>query len=193
MVAEKNHGLPTQVQGRKRSYGTLSALSWNSHSCVTQVCVQRTCFADGFMVGAGGEEVVREARMEKQYWSQNEVKFMRIMRPCPNGVIASWGLDTTFTKIRYSRNAEELDRWRKCFDIKTRHLIRAWWRTQCSALSVLCSVVLTSDVRALQLHSSIFMWHMHSQPFTQDVFIALSTTSEFPNLAISATWDHLSL
>ena len=60
MVAEKNHGLPTQVQGRKRSYGTLSALSWNSHSCVTQVCVQRTCFADGFMVGAGGEEVVRE-------------------------------------------------------------------------------------------------------------------------------------
>ena len=27
-----------------------------------------------------------------------------------------WGLDTTFTKIGYSRNAEDLDHWRKCFE-----------------------------------------------------------------------------
>lgn len=48
--------------------------------------------------------------------------------------------------------------------IKTCHIIRAWWRTQCSPLSVLCSVALTLDVRALRLHKSIFTWHRHTQP-----------------------------
>ena len=100
MVAGKNHGWPTQVQRRKRqNYGTLSTLSWNSHSCVTQVCVQSPCFADGFMVGAGGEEAVRGARMEKQCWSKNEVKSMRIKRPCPSGVIASGGLGSKNTLL----------------------------------------------------------------------------------------------
>lgn len=64
--------------------------------------------------------------------------------------------------------------------IKTCHIIRAWWRTQCSPWSVLCSVALTLDVRALRLHSSIFTWHRHNTaPFTQDVFIALELHQSF--------------
>lgn len=61
-----------------------------------------------------------------------------------------------------------------------------------SPLSVLCAV----SHRMWEPSNHIALSSCHTcphSPFTQDVFIALSATSEFPKLPISTTWDHLSL
>ena len=64
------------------------------------------CFPNGFVVegkwGVGwGEESVREARVEKQYWPKSDVKFMRITRPCTSRVISSGGLGSKDTLLLY--------------------------------------------------------------------------------------------